>query len=109
MGKVLWWLTLCVLGILAAPCRGISPCLDGITINVILLDDEVSPWSLKFVKGEVLKAIETDKTISTTEGNKIRSTTQKCVVVNYGLTIIPYCCTFYSKKLQNTFVDYIMI
>lgn len=69
------WLSLCVLGIVAAPCHGINQCLDGITFNVILLEDEESPWSLKFVKGEILKAIETDKGINTIEGNKIHNTT----------------------------------
>lgn len=71
MGTVRWSLSLCVLGIVAAPCRGIDQCLDGITFNVILLDDEESPWSLKFVKEEILKAVETDKSIHATEGNKI--------------------------------------
>lgn len=64
MGKVSWWLSLCALGILAAPCRGTSPCIHGFTINVILLDDEWSSWSLKYVKGEVLKAIEKDKALN---------------------------------------------
>lgn len=62
-----WWL--CVLGILAAPCPGITQCLDGNTINVILLEDKVSPWSLNYVKKEILKAIETDSTINAAEGN----------------------------------------
>lgn len=64
------WLRLCILGILAASCRGIRQCLNGTTINVILLDDERSPWSLKFVKEEVLKAIETDSIIN---GNGIKT------------------------------------
>lgn len=62
MDKASWWLSLCVLGFLAAPCSASSPCMHGFTINVILLDDEEAPWSLKYVKGEILKAIETDKT-----------------------------------------------
>lgn len=53
---------MCVLGILAALCSATSPCMHGFTVNVILLDDEEAPWSLKYVKGEILKAIETDKT-----------------------------------------------
>lgn len=59
----------CIFGALAASCRGISSCLDGITFNVILLDDAESPWGLQHVKGKVLKAIETDKGISDEEGN----------------------------------------
>lgn len=58
MGPGSWWLCLCTLGILAAPCIG--ECLNGTTINVILLEDEDSPWSLKFVEGQILKAIEMD-------------------------------------------------
>lgn len=59
----------CVFGALAAPCRGVGNCLDGINLNVILLDDAESPWGLQYVKGEVLKAIEKDKGISNEEGN----------------------------------------
>lgn len=62
MEQASWWVSLCVLGLLAAVCGATSPCMHGFTINVILLDDEESPWSLKYVKGEILKAIETDKT-----------------------------------------------
>ncbi|XP_034414209.1 heat-stable enterotoxin receptor [Cyclopterus lumpus] len=66
MGTGWWWL--CVLGIVAAPCRGIKQCLNGITINVVLLEDDESPWSLRFVKDKILEAIETDSTINTAEG-----------------------------------------
>ncbi|XP_022598101.1 heat-stable enterotoxin receptor-like [Seriola dumerili] len=69
-----WWLCLCALGILAAPCRGIGRCLNGITMNVILLDDEESPWSLKFVRGEILEAIEIDSAINAAEGMKFNLT-----------------------------------
>lgn len=62
MEKASRWLSLCVLGILATRCSATSPCMHGFTVNVILLDDEEAPWSLKYVKGEILKAIETDKT-----------------------------------------------
>ncbi|XP_037611855.1 heat-stable enterotoxin receptor [Sebastes umbrosus] len=67
VGMGWWWLCLCFLGIVAAPCRGVRQCLAGITINVILLDDEESPWSLRYVKDEILKAIETDSTINAEE------------------------------------------
>uniref|UniRef100_A0A3B4X711 Guanylate cyclase n=1 Tax=Seriola lalandi dorsalis TaxID=1841481 RepID=A0A3B4X711_SERLL len=52
----------------------IGRCLNGITINVILLDDEESPWSLKFVRGEILEAIEIDSAINTAEGMKFNLT-----------------------------------
>lgn len=64
MEKASCWLSLCALAILAAPCRGTRPCAHGFTINVILLDDEWSSWSLKYVKGEILKAIEKDKALN---------------------------------------------
>lgn len=57
-------LQLCILGLFAASGWGIRQCLQGVTINVILLDDEDSPWSLKFVRGQILKAIETDSVIN---------------------------------------------
>ncbi|XP_070846767.1 guanylyl cyclase C [Chaetodon trifascialis] len=72
MGTRWWWLCLCVMGILAVPCRGIRQCLDRTTMNVILMEDDHSPWSLKFVRGEILKAIET--TMGTTEGVKLNLT-----------------------------------
>lgn len=65
------WLCLCaLLGILAAPCWGVRQCLIGTTINVILLEDKESPWSLKFVRGEILKAIATESAVNTAQGNK---------------------------------------
>lgn len=62
MGPVGWWLCLCTLEILAVPCWGIS--LDKLTINVILLNDEESPWSLKFVEKEIAKAVEKVSTMN---------------------------------------------
>ncbi|KAG7507192.1 heat-stable enterotoxin receptor-like [Solea senegalensis] len=82
------WLCLClsVLGILAAPCWSIKQCLRGTTINVILLEDEEFPWSLKFVRGEILKAMKTDADINVAQG------------VNFNLTAIfgGYNTTFYK-------------
>ncbi|XP_068610409.1 guanylyl cyclase C [Brachionichthys hirsutus] len=69
-----WRWCLLVFWILAVPCCCIRQCLDGITINVILLDDAESPWSLKFVKSEILKAIETDKNLNHTEGVQLNLT-----------------------------------
>uniref|UniRef100_A0A665UCY7 Guanylate cyclase n=1 Tax=Echeneis naucrates TaxID=173247 RepID=A0A665UCY7_ECHNA len=67
MGPGAWWLCLCAL-CLIAPCQGIRKCMNGITINVILLEDEESPWSLRFVKGVILDAIEIDSAVNVAEG-----------------------------------------
>ncbi|KAM6897101.1 guanylyl cyclase C [Xenentodon cancila] len=63
-----WWLCLCALGILSAPCGSNGQCIDGITVNVILLEDQEYPWSLKFVEGEILEAVEEDAAINAAEG-----------------------------------------
>ncbi len=68
------WLCLCVLGILAVPCLSVSKCLNGTTINVILLEDNESPWSLIYVKKEIQRAIVTENAVNAAEGNKIRNT-----------------------------------
>ncbi|TDG98304.1 hypothetical protein EPR50_G00216840 [Perca flavescens] len=86
MGPRWWWL--CVLGILAAPCRGIRQCLDSNAINVILLQDEESPWSLNFVEGQIKKALETDATINAAEGARFNLT------ANYR----GFDTTFYKRK-----------
>ncbi|AWP17362.1 putative heat-stable enterotoxin receptor-like [Scophthalmus maximus] len=64
----LWFCFCALLGILAAPCWGVRQCLIGTTINVILLEDKESPWSLKFVRGEILKAIATESAVNTAQG-----------------------------------------
>ncbi|XP_035987912.1 heat-stable enterotoxin receptor [Fundulus heteroclitus] len=69
-----WWLLLYSLGVIAAPCRSYAQCVDGITINVILLEDEESPWSLKYVEREILAAIEKDAAISAAEGVRFNLT-----------------------------------
>ncbi|KAK3559596.1 hypothetical protein QTP86_013563 [Hemibagrus guttatus] len=44
-------------------------CLNGkYLMNVVLLQDGVSPWSMNFVKPEVMKAIETDAEINYSNG-----------------------------------------
>ncbi|KAF7654003.1 hypothetical protein LDENG_00075860 [Lucifuga dentata] len=68
------WLCLCTLGMLAASCWGICRTLDGIKINVILIKDEDSPWSLKFVEGEIWKAIEMDSQINAAHNMKFNLT-----------------------------------
>ncbi|XP_037318972.2 guanylyl cyclase C isoform X2 [Pungitius pungitius] len=69
-----WWRGLCLLAVVAAPCRGVKQCLEGVTINVILLEDEESPWSLRLVKDKILRAIETDSTINAAEGTRFNLT-----------------------------------
>lgn len=84
MGAKWGWGHLCLLGILAARCHGSKSCLDGITFNVILLDDEESPWSMKYVKKEILTAIETDKLLNAAEGKKKKKILHKnvCVLIH---------------------------
>uniref|UniRef100_A0A8C5GWQ2 Guanylate cyclase n=1 Tax=Gouania willdenowi TaxID=441366 RepID=A0A8C5GWQ2_GOUWI len=41
-----------------SPCWDIRKGVEEITINVILLEDDEYPWSLKYVEGEILKAVE---------------------------------------------------
>uniref|UniRef100_A0A3Q2XT06 Guanylate cyclase n=1 Tax=Hippocampus comes TaxID=109280 RepID=A0A3Q2XT06_HIPCM len=55
-----WFLWLCTFATLVASHHGIRQCLRGVSMNVILLDDEESPWSLKFVRGQILKALESE-------------------------------------------------
>lgn len=77
-----WLLFFCVLGFIASvSCRGIEKCLSDGTFNVILLEDENSPWSLKFVKGQILKAVETDSQINATDGKNY------WIYVIYDLTL----------------------
>ncbi|XP_039472193.1 heat-stable enterotoxin receptor [Oreochromis aureus] len=64
MGSGSWLLCLFTFGILVASCPSVGQCGSGITINVILLDDEDSPWSLQYVEGQILKAIEKDSAIN---------------------------------------------
>lgn len=59
-----WWLSVCALWILVAQSSSIKQCLDGVMINVILLNDENFPWSLKYVEGEILRAIEKNADIN---------------------------------------------
>ena len=86
-----WWLCLCTLGIFAAPFRVMGQCPNGTTINVILLEDESSPWSLNFVKGLVLKAIATESAIHPGNGKKRRNTTTRYLLVTPKKDIT-MCC-----------------
>ncbi|MEQ2311086.1 hypothetical protein AMECASPLE_016016, partial [Ameca splendens] len=68
MSPCSWWLLLFTFGVIAASCRGNRHCMNGITINVILLEDDESPWSLKYMKKQILKAIADDTAIGSAEG-----------------------------------------
>ncbi|XP_029933944.1 heat-stable enterotoxin receptor [Myripristis murdjan] len=60
MGPGGQWLCACVCAVvvlLGSSC-GIRHCLDGVMMNVILLNDTESPWSLRYVQGHILKAID---------------------------------------------------
>uniref|UniRef100_A0A3B4Z9V0 Guanylate cyclase n=1 Tax=Stegastes partitus TaxID=144197 RepID=A0A3B4Z9V0_9TELE len=50
--------------LLMSPCEATKNCLDGTSISVILLEDGKSPWSMKFVKGEILKAIDMEPSVN---------------------------------------------
>ncbi|XP_061611732.1 guanylyl cyclase C isoform X3 [Phyllopteryx taeniolatus] len=60
MASSRWLLLLFIFETLMASHHGIRQCLRGVSMNVILLDDEESPWSLKFVRGQILKALESE-------------------------------------------------
>ncbi|XP_061665659.1 guanylyl cyclase C [Syngnathoides biaculeatus] len=60
MASSRWFLVLFTFGTLIASHHAIRQCLRGVSMNVILLEDEESPWSLKFVRGQILKALESE-------------------------------------------------
>lgn len=70
----LWLSVLCAFGVSASRVQDTGQCMDGITVNVILLEDEESPWSLKYVGGQILEAIEKDAAINAEEGNSKKRT-----------------------------------
>uniref|UniRef100_A0A8C8JLP8 Guanylate cyclase n=1 Tax=Oncorhynchus tshawytscha TaxID=74940 RepID=A0A8C8JLP8_ONCTS len=56
-----WWVCVCWMVLIAGRCEAIYPhCLDGIMMNVVLLDDDISPWSMTFVRSAVESAIQLD-------------------------------------------------
>ncbi|XP_070973531.1 guanylyl cyclase C-like [Oncorhynchus clarkii lewisi] len=56
-----WWGCVCWMVLIAGRCEAIYPhCLDGIMMNVVLLDDDISPWSMRFVRSAVESAIQLD-------------------------------------------------
>uniref|UniRef100_A0A672GC28 Guanylate cyclase n=1 Tax=Salarias fasciatus TaxID=181472 RepID=A0A672GC28_SALFA len=69
-----WSWCVCILGILVSACWGSRQCLDGTTISVVLLEDDKSPWSLRFVREEIKNAIEKDTAINAEEDLKFNLT-----------------------------------
>lgn len=52
--------------------RTLDECLESNPVammNVVLLEDEGSDWSLTFVEGAVIEAIEQDKKLNEAEGH----------------------------------------
>ncbi|KAM4624528.1 guanylyl cyclase C [Polymixia lowei] len=64
MGHSGWWLWMFSLALVLDPCRGINRCQDEILINVVLLDDDESPWSMKFARGLIEEGIRRDSEIN---------------------------------------------
>ncbi|XP_018617462.2 heat-stable enterotoxin receptor-like isoform X2 [Scleropages formosus] len=63
------WLSACAVLVVATQFLPVSPCLDGkYLLNVILMEDEGSPWSLSYVKGPVLRAVDTDAQLNLEAG-----------------------------------------
>lgn len=60
---------LCVSGFDVLNCRNSS-----VTLNVVLLEDENSPWSLKFVKDMVEMAVEQENEKNQAESEQIQRT-----------------------------------
>ncbi|XP_077407656.1 guanylyl cyclase C [Vanacampus margaritifer] len=83
-----WFLWLCTLGTLMASHHGIQQCLRGVSMNVILLDDEESPWSLKFVRGQILKALKSESLINLADNTNFNFT------VKFG----GFNTTYYQKR-----------
>lgn len=64
------WINICLLTLILDGCASVSlPCLKGITtINVILLDDDVSPWTINSVREAVDEALVIDGSINYDDG-----------------------------------------
>ncbi|XP_051530664.1 guanylyl cyclase C [Myxocyprinus asiaticus] len=64
------WLFACLLWTLLNQSHLVSEsCFNGtFKMNVVLLDDDVSPWSINFVKPAVMRAIEYDSSINFNDG-----------------------------------------
>lgn len=65
-----YWFFVCLLWTLPSGSHLINQsCLNSsYLMNVVLLQDDVSPWNIKFVKPAVMKAIETDTEINYKSG-----------------------------------------
>ncbi|XP_015237850.1 PREDICTED: heat-stable enterotoxin receptor-like [Cyprinodon variegatus] len=88
MSPCCWWLIVCTFWAFAALCRGNGQCGAGITINVILLEDEESPWSLKYVESEIEEAVLKDNNINVAQG----------VGFNITADYEGFNTTFYTKR-----------
>ncbi|KAL4647852.1 heat-stable enterotoxin receptor-like isoform X1 [Arapaima gigas] len=63
------WLSACALLVIATQCPPVSPCLNGkYLLNVILMEDEMAPWSMTHVKVPVLRAVDTDAQLNMEAG-----------------------------------------
>ncbi|XP_038156958.1 heat-stable enterotoxin receptor [Cyprinodon tularosa] len=88
MSPCCWWLIVFTFWAFAALCRGNGQCGTGITINVILLEDEESPWSLKYVESEIEEAVLKDNNINVAQG----------VGFNITADYEGFNTTFYTKR-----------
>ncbi|KAJ0015737.1 hypothetical protein NQD34_014027 [Periophthalmus magnuspinnatus] len=82
------WLSVCALWILVEVSGSIKQCLDGVMINVILLQDKDVPWSLQYVEGEIKRAIEKDANINAANGMNIS------LKANFA----GFATTYYNRK-----------
>ncbi|TRZ02272.1 hypothetical protein DNTS_034042 [Danionella cerebrum] len=82
------WLFSCVSWSLLQSCHFMKEsCFNGtLLMNVILLDDDVSPWSIDFVKPAVLKAVESESEINSIDG------------VNLSVNFRGFQTIYYLKK-----------
>jgi len=53
-----WCVLVCALSLVLGHSQRIGSCTKRSLINVILLDDDESPWSMKFVEGKVRQAVD---------------------------------------------------
>ncbi|XP_062330275.1 guanylyl cyclase C [Osmerus eperlanus] len=68
-----WWLLACFL-LLACRCYGQYSCLNRTVMNVILLEDDFSPWSIKLVGRGVERAIALDSELNDSEEHNLTFT-----------------------------------
>lgn len=78
LGLFWFWFgsVLCVSGFDVLSCRNSS-----VTLNVVLLEDEDSPWSLKFVKDVVEMAVEEENKKNQDVGEAAAYSNKECEVL----------------------------